>query len=59
VHIADVHDDGVYEAVAHIMRIGVPLWRRDGFTIPDTLEGLDDLEIDRPTGASGDDDTTR
>jgi len=56
VHIADVHDDEVFEAVAHVMQIGIPLWRREGFTIPDTLEGLDDLDIDGPAGPSEDGD---
>jgi hypothetical protein len=46
VHVADVHDDGVFEAVSHILQIGVPLWRRDGLTVPDTIEGIEDLDID-------------
>jgi hypothetical protein len=29
--VADVHDDEVYDAVAHLLRVGVPLWRREGF----------------------------
>jgi flavin-binding protein dodecin len=41
VHVADVHDDGVYDAVAHLLQVGVPLWRRQGLQAPDTLEGLD------------------
>jgi len=41
VHVADVHDDEVYDAVSHFLRIGVPLWRRQGLQVPDTLEGLD------------------
>lgn len=41
VHVADVHDDEVYEAVSHLLQIGVPLWRRQGLQVPDTLEGLD------------------
>jgi hypothetical protein len=45
VHVADVHDDGVYTAVMPIMRVGVPLWRREGFTVPDTLEGIDQLDV--------------
>jgi hypothetical protein len=45
VHVADVHDNEVYDAVAHILRIGVPLWRRDGLAVPDTLEGLEDLDV--------------
>lgn len=42
-HVADVHDDEVYEAVAHIVATGVPLWRREGMGVPDTLEDLEDL----------------
>lgn len=41
VHVADVHDDEVYDAVAHLLQVGVPLWRRQGLQVPDTLEGLD------------------
>jgi hypothetical protein len=41
VHVADVHDDDVYDAVAHLLQVGVPLWRRGGFRAPDTPEGLD------------------
>ena len=41
VHVADVHDDDVYDAVAHLLQVGVPLWRRGGFRAPDTIEGLD------------------
>jgi hypothetical protein len=41
VHVADVHDDGVYDAVAHLLQVGVPLWRRQGLQVPDTIEGLD------------------
>ncbi len=41
VHVADVHDDEVYDAVSGLLRIGVPLWRRQGLQMPDTLEGLD------------------
>ena len=41
VHVADVHDDEVYDAVAHFLQVGVPLWRRQGLQAPDTLEGLD------------------
>lgn len=41
VHIADVHDDEVYDAVSHLLEVGVPLWRRQGLQVPDTLEGLD------------------
>jgi hypothetical protein len=41
VHVADVHDDEVYDAVAHLLQVGVPLWRRQGLQAPDTLEGLD------------------
>jgi hypothetical protein len=41
VHVADVHDDEVYDAVSHLLQVGVPLWRRQGLQVPDTLEGLD------------------
>ena len=41
VHVADVHDDEVYDAVQHLLQVGVPLWRRQGLHVPDTLEGLD------------------
>jgi SseB protein N-terminal domain len=41
VHVADVHDDEVYDAVSEFLQVGVPLWRRQGLQIPDTLEGLD------------------
>jgi hypothetical protein len=41
VHVADVHDDEVYDAVSHFLQSGVPLWRRQGLQVPDTLEGLD------------------
>ena len=43
VHVADVHDDEVYDAVAHLLQVGVPLWRRQGLQAPDTLEGLDGM----------------
>jgi hypothetical protein len=43
VHVADVHDDEVYDAVAHLLQVGVPLWRRQGFLVPDTVADLDDL----------------
>jgi hypothetical protein len=42
VHVADVHDDEVYQAVAHLLQVGVPLWRRQGFLAPDSPEGLAD-----------------
>lgn len=45
VHVADVHDDGVYDAVAPIVRVGVPLWRREGFCVPDTLEGIERFDV--------------
>src|SRR5205823_10096038 len=45
VHVADVHDDEVYEAVAHLLQVGVPLWRREGFLVPDDPAGLDDLHL--------------
>jgi hypothetical protein len=41
VHVADVHDDEVYDAVSDFLQAGVPLWRRQGLQVPDTLEGLD------------------
>lgn len=41
VHVADVHDDEVYAAVSQFLQVGVPLWRRQGLLVPDTLEGLD------------------
>jgi len=41
VHVADVHDDEVYDAVSQFLQAGVPLWRRQGLQVPDTLEGLD------------------
>jgi SseB protein N-terminal domain len=41
VHVADVHDDEVYDAVARFLQVGVPLWRRQGLRAPDTPEGLD------------------
>jgi SseB protein N-terminal domain len=43
VHVADVHDDEVYDAVAHLLAVGVPLWRRSGFLVPDTAAELGDL----------------
>lgn len=42
VHVADVRDDEVYDAVAHLLQVGVPLWRRQGLQAPDTPEGLDE-----------------
>jgi hypothetical protein len=60
VHVADVHDNEVYDAVAHILRIGVPLWRRDGLAIPDTLEGLEGFDVEGSPGRSeGTDDDRR
>jgi hypothetical protein len=41
VHVADVRDDEVYDAVEHLLQVGVPLWRRQGLQAPDTIEGLD------------------
>jgi hypothetical protein len=41
VHVADVRDDEVYDAVAHLLCVGVPLWRRQGMRAPDSLDGLD------------------
>ena len=41
VHVADVHDDEVYDAVSQFVQVGVPLWRRQGLQVPDTPEGLD------------------
>ena len=46
VHVADVHDDEVYDAVAQLLSTGVPLWRRSGFLVPDTPAGLDGPDID-------------
>jgi hypothetical protein len=40
VHVADVHDDDVYEAVGQLLQVGVPLWRREGFLVPDRPEDL-------------------
>ncbi|HVX46289.1 MAG TPA: SseB family protein, partial [Mycobacteriales bacterium] len=54
VHVADIHDDEVYDAVAHILRIGRPLWRREGLGVPDTIEGIDELMLD-----DGDDEDPR
>jgi hypothetical protein len=45
VHVAEVADDDVYEAIEHLLHIGVPLWRREGFQVPDSLEGLADLDL--------------
>lgn len=42
VHVADIHDDEIFDAVAHILQIGRPLWRREGLPVPDTLEGIED-----------------
>ena len=64
VHVADVHDDEVYEAVAHLLQVGVPLWRREGFRAPDGPDDVGDLLLSSPEGtgdapdppaASGDD----
>jgi len=46
VHVADVHDDEVYDAVAQLLSTGVPLWRRSGFLVPDTPAGLDGPDLD-------------
>lgn len=54
VHVADVHDDEVYDAVAHLLQVGVPLWRRSGFLVPDTVADLDDLLL--PPADDGTDD---
>jgi hypothetical protein len=54
VHVADVHDDEVYDAVAHLLQVGVPLWRRQGFLVPDTVADLDDLYL--PPAEGGPDD---
>lgn len=60
VHVADVHDDEVYDAVAHLLQVGVPLWRRQGFLVPDTVADLEDLQLppadgpdDRPPDTPG------
>jgi len=50
VHVADVHDNEVYEAVSHLLQVGVPLWRREGFRVPDDLAGLDPPDDPAPTG---------
>jgi hypothetical protein len=55
VHVADVHDDEVFAAIARILHMGVPLWRRDGLVVPDTLEGFDDLGLGESGGDSDDD----
>lgn len=52
VHVADVRADDVYDAVAPVMRLSVPLWRRDGFTVPDTPEEIDRLDA-RPNDPPG------
>ena len=52
VHVADVHDDEVYDAVAHLLQVGVPLWRREGLRVPDGPEDLDDLHLSSPQGTS-------
>jgi hypothetical protein len=57
VHVADVHDDDVYEAVAHLLQVGVPLWRREGFPVPAGPEGLEDLHITSLEGTSAVPDT--
>jgi hypothetical protein len=51
VHVADVHDDEVYEAVAHLLRVGVPLWRREGFPAPDGPDDAGDPLPSSPEGA--------
>ncbi|MBI3686503.1 MAG: SseB family protein [Actinobacteria bacterium] len=45
VHVADVHDDEVYDAIKHLLHIGVPLWRRDGLAAPDTAETLAGIDV--------------
>jgi hypothetical protein len=58
VHVADVHDDDVYDAVAQLLQVGVPLWRRQGFLVPDTLADLDNMPLppaaDGPAGGPAD-----
>jgi hypothetical protein len=53
VHVADVHDDEVYEAVAHLLQVGVPLWRREGFLAPDGPDDADDLLLPPQEGTGG------
>lgn len=49
VHVADINDDEVYDAIAHLLMVGVPLWRREGFPVPDTVANIDlpSLESER------------
>jgi hypothetical protein len=53
-----VHDDEVYDAVAHLLQVGVPLWRRQGFLVPDTVADLDDLHLPPAEGGGQDDPPT-
>lgn len=46
VHVADVHDDDVFDAIAPLLRAGVPLWRRDGLSVPDSPHGIEQLLAD-------------
>jgi SseB protein N-terminal domain len=55
VHIADVHDNEVYDAVAHLLRIGVPLWQRQGILSPETIEPLDGSGGSLPPDAAASD----
>jgi len=45
VHVAEVADDDVYGAIEHLLHIGVPLWRRQGFRVPDSADSLADLDL--------------
>lgn len=45
VHVADINDDEVYDAVAHLLMLGVPLWRREGFPVPDTIADMDAIDM--------------
>lgn len=53
VHVANVHDDDVYEAVAHLLAAGVPLWRRQGLLVPDHPGSLEKLTGDGPVDRQG------
>lgn len=51
VHVADVHDDEVYDAIKHLLHGGVPLWRRDGLALGPQLPQQGGGAA--PTGSSG------
>lgn len=49
IHVADVLDDNVFDAVGYLVHIGVPLWRREGPAVPDSPAELYQLDAgDRP-----------